>query len=305
MTSNLLSLENLNKTELLNIIDITHKLKIGGDTENGILSGKTLILIFQKPSTRTRASFELAMKHLGGCVLYLGWQEAQLGRGETISDTSRVLGRYADCIVARVYLQSEVEEISRYAKVPVINALSNEYHPTQAITDIYTLWEKKKELEGLKIAYIGDGNNVCNSLLIGCSKVGINIDVASPSGYSPLSKALTIARKNAKRAGSTVNMYTDPLKAAMDADVVYTDTFVSMGCEEEKTERERVFLPKYQITSRIFDYTADDAVFMHCLPAHRGDEVVDEVIDGPKSIVWDQAENKLHVAKAILTYLLG
>lgn len=265
------------------------------------LEGKSVVLLFQKSSTRTRVSFEVAVSQLGGQALYFGWRESQLGRGETIADAARVVSRYVDGVVARVYKQTDLEEMAEYASIPVINALSDLYHPCQIVADLYTIWERRDSLKGLKVGYVGDGNNVCNSLLMGCSKMGVNISVASPPGYEPFSKAVKSARENSQTTGSTVEILRDPVEAVENADIIYTDTFVSMGDEAEREERLEVFLPEYQVTSDLFKHAAEDALFMHCLPAHRNEEVTDEVIDGPRSVVWDEAENRLHASKAILT----
>jgi ornithine carbamoyltransferase len=270
-----------------------------------ILFGKNIALIFQKPSTRTRVSFEVAVNQLGGNALYLDWNQLQLGRGETVEDTARVLDRYVDGIVARVFSQNHLEAMAKHAKIPVINALSDFCHPCQAVCDLYTVWKKKGALEGLKLAYVGDGNNVCNSLLIGCSKLGTNISVACPEGYRPNEKVAEWALNNAKESGSKVEIVADPVKAVEGAQVIYTDVFISMGMEAEREKRLRTFIPKYQVTENLFKHAAKDSVFMHCLPAHRGEEVSAEVIDGPRSIVWDQAENRLHTAKALLALIIG
>lgn len=262
-------------------------------------------MIFQKSSTRTRVSFQVAIHQLGGHALYLDWRQLQLGRGETVADTARVLDRYVDGIVARVFAQSHLEEMARHARISVINALSDLYHPCQIICDLYTIWERKGNLEGLKLAYIGDGNNVCNSLLIGCSKVGMNISVACPDEFRPCDKAVNWALGNAGESGSKVEIVDDPHRAVEGTDIIYTDTFVSMGLDAEREKRLRIFLPKYQINSDLFKHATEDAVFMHCLPAHRGEEVTNQVIDGPSSIVWDQAENRLHTAKALLALIIG
>jgi len=302
-----LTLQDYSREEIWQILKTTHKFKHESPTEkmSHILANKNVAMIFQKPSTRTRISFEVAVQQLGGHALYLDWNQLQLGRGETIADTARVLDRYVDGIVGRVFAQKHLEEMARHAKVPVINALSDLYHPCQVICDLYTIWEKRKTLEKLKLAYVGDGNNVCNSLLIGCTKVGINISVACPNEYKPHKKVVEQAQKNAKESGSKVEIMEDPIKAVEKADVIYTDVFVSMGLEAEREKRLRTFTPKYQVTENLFRYAAKDAVFMHCLPAHRGEEVAAEVIDGPRSIVWDQAENRLHTAKALLALIIG
>lgn len=303
-----LTLQDYSKEEIWELLETTRRLKeesVKGK-ESGILNGETVVLLFQKTSTRTRVSFEVAVNQLGGHALYFGWRESQLGIGETIADTARVLSRYVDGVVARVNRQADLEEMAEHASIPMINALSDLYHPCQIVADLYTIWEKRGGyLEGLKVAYIGDGNNVCNSLLIGCSKMGVNIAVASPARYEPSIKAIESAKKNSQGSGSTVDVLCDPVEAVRDADVIYTDTFISMGDEAEREERLKVFLPKYQVTSSLFKYAAEDALFMHCLPAHRGEEVTDEVIDGSCSVVWDEAENRLHTAKAILARIIG
>jgi len=302
----LLTLQDFTANEIHEILEATKRFKeeTASDEEKNVLSGKSIILLFQKSSTRTRVSLEVAVSHLGGHPIYLGWSESQLGRGETIADTARVLSRYVDAIVARVYRQADLVEMAKYAEIPVINALSDLYHPCQIIADLYTMWEKFGYLEGLKVAYIGDGNNVCNSLLIGCSKMGIDISVACPKGYEPASEAVDSAKKNSEETGSKVKVLHDPFEAVRDADVVYTDTFVSMGDEIEREERLAVFLPKYQVNAELMKAASPDVLFMHCLPAHRNEEVTDEVIDGPHSIVWDEAENRLHTAKAILAKIV-
>jgi ornithine carbamoyltransferase len=228
-----------------------------------------------------------------------------MGRGETISDTALVLNKYVDCIIGRVNKHEDLEEMAKYAKIPIINALSNLYHPCQIVSDLYTIKEKFGKLEGLKLAYIGDGNNVCNSLLIGCSLMGLDISVACPAGYSPPKEIVNSAILNAKINGKKVLTFRDPIKAVRKANIVYTDTFISMGNESQREKRLKDFLPDYQITTSLIKKAAKKAVFMHCLPAHRGEEVVTEVIDGPNSIVWDQAENRLHTSKAILEMILS
>jgi len=299
-----LTLQDYSSDEIWEILRLTKKIKSKPEKYGDHISGKSVLILFQKASTRTRVSFEVAIRQLGGFPIYLGWSEAQLGRGETVADTARVLSRYVQCIVARVYHHSDLEEMASYADIPIVNALSDLYHPCQVVADLFTVWEHFGSLKGLKMAYIGDANNVCNSLLIGCSKIGIDIAVACPHEYSPKEKILNLAIRNAENGGSSVKVSADPVDAVKGAQVVCTDVFVSMGSEEEKSERLKVFLPKYQVTTELFKYASDDTVFMHCLPAHRGEEVTADVIDGPRSIVWDQAENRLHTAKAILAYIL-
>ena len=301
-----LTLQDFTADEIREILEDTKRFKektVDAD-EKTILSRKTIILLFQKSSTRTRVSFDVAVNSLGGHSIYLGWGESQLGRGETIADTARVLSRYVDAVVARVYRQSDLVEMAKYADIPVINALSDMYHPCQIVADLYTMWEKFGFLKGLKVAYIGDGNNVCNSLLIGCSKMGIDISVACPEGYEPSDEVLGSAKKNSERTRSKVKILRDPFEAVKDADVVYTDTFVSMGDEAEREERLAVFLPRYQVNADLLREASENVLFMHCLPAHRNEEVTDDVIDGPHSVVWDEAENRLHTAKAILAKIV-
>lgn len=301
-----LTLQDFSADEIWCLLNTTRSLKRKDPLrEYGhVLEGKSVLLIFQKASTRTRVSFEVAISQLGGFPISLGWNEAQLGRGETVADTARVLNRYVDCVVARVYHHGDLKELASHANIPVINALSDMFHPCQIVADLFTMWEHFSSLESLKLAYIGDSNNVCNSLLIGCSKLGVDVVVASPHGYRPKEEVLNWARANAEESGSQIEVIAEPTEAVRDANVVYTDVFVSMGFEKERAERLKVFMPKYQVTPALFKYAADDVVFMHCLPAHRGEEVKDEVIDGLHSIVWDQAENRLHTAKAILSQIL-
>ncbi len=303
----LLWLADYSTEEIWAILETAKMLKerfYSGERVIPVLSGRTLAMIFQKPSTRTRVSFEVAMYQLGGHALYLGWKELQLGRGETIADTARVLSRYVDGIMARVYGQETLEELARYADVPVINGLSDLVHPVQALSDMYTLWEKKHRLEGLKLAYVGDGaSNVAHSLILAGSKLGLHVAVASPKAYRPRDEILKLAEEAAETTGAVIEVLEDPLEAVRGADAVYTDVWVSMGQEAEREKKIRELEP-YRVTPSLMEHAKRDAVFMHCLPAHRGEEVVDEVIDGRWSIVWDQAENRLHTQKAVLALLL-
>jgi len=244
------------------------------------------------------------MNELGGSALYLSANDMQLGRGETIGDTARVLSRYVHCIMARVYKHKDVEDLAAEASVPVINGLSDLSHPMQILADLQTIWEKKGKIKGVKVAFIGDGNNVCNSLLVGCTKLGADISVACPTRYQPDPQHLSWAKQNAETSGSKITITPDPAKAVEKADVVYTDVFVSMGADAEREERMKVFLPKYQVTKELLSKASTDAVFMHDLPAHRGEEVAADVIDGPRSVVWDQAENRMHTSKAVLSLLI-
>lgn len=268
------------------------------------LKGKTIAMIFQKPSTRTRASFETAIAQLGGHPMNLGWNEMQLGRGETIHDTAKVLDRYVDGMMARVFNHNDLEELARHTTKPVINGLSDKHHPCQILADLLTLLQHKRRLKGLRLAYVGDGNNVCNSLLLGCAKTGVSIAVATPKAYRPDMDTVKQAEAAAHESASEVQVVEDPEIAVKGADAVYTDTFVSMGMEKEKEDRLQAFLPKYQVNEKLLSHAKPDAIFLHCLPAHRGEEVTDEVIDGPRSAIWDEAENRLHTSKALLTLLL-
>jgi ornithine carbamoyltransferase len=302
---NILSLEDLSPTEIEAVLnkatELKRKLERGEPHE--FLHGKTLGMIFAKPSTRTRASFETAMTQLGGHAIYFGWNELQLGRGETIADTARTLSRYVDGIVARLFDHRDLRELARNSNVPVINGLTDLVHPCQVLSDLFTIREKKGKLKGLKLAYVGDGNNVCHSLLLGCTKIGMNISVATPKGYQPRSEIVALAEGYSRKSGAEMFMTNDPSKAVADADVVYTDVWVSMGMEKERKRRLKAFRG-YQINASLLRKAKDDAIFMHCLPAHRGEEVTDEVIDGPQSVVFDQAENRLHVQKAILCLVM-
>ncbi|MCJ7506854.1 ornithine carbamoyltransferase [Candidatus Bathyarchaeota archaeon] len=303
----LLSLADLTKENIKELLNQAGKLKKRKRslTATIALRPKVLAMIFQKPSTRTRISFETAMHQLGGHAINLSWHDLQVSRGETIEDTARVMSRYVDAIMARVNLHSDIIKLAENATVPVINGLSDLYHPCQILADFLTILERRKQLEGLKVAYVGDGNNVCNTLLVGCSRVGMDISVAHPEGYGPSAEAVGLAGEFSKSSGTKVELTMEPETAARDADVIYTDTFVSMGQEGEKDRKLNVFLPKYQVTEKTFQSAKPDAIFMHCLPAHRGEEVAGDVIDGPRSVVWDEAENRLHIQKAILLSLIG
>jgi len=268
------------------------------------LKGKTVGLIFQKPSTRTRVSFETAVAHLGGHPIYLSWNEMQLGRGEKISDTAKVLDRYVDAMMARVYSHDDLIVLADNADAPVVNGLSDKHHPCQILADLLTLIQYKKRLKGLKLAYVGDGNNVCNSLLIGCAKTGVNIAVATPLGYGPDPEAVKHAKEAGETSGSSISIVEDPEEVVRAADAVYTDTFVSMGMEKEKETRLSTFIPKYQVNRELLSHAKPGAIFLHCLPAHRGEEITNDVIDDPRSAVWDEAENRLHTAKGLLSLIL-
>ncbi len=274
-----------------------------GERYSDILRGKTLLMIFEKPSTRTRVSLDVAATQLGMHVIYSNPQELQLGRGETIADTARVVDRFVDAIAARVYKHSSLIEMAKYAVAPVINALSDEEHPLQALADALTLWEVKGKLEGLRIAFVGDGdNNIAHSLMIIGAKLGWEVRIISPRNYWPTKFAESLT-EDVRRTGANI-VISDNLDDVRGVDAVYTDVWVSMGMEAEAEERRRIFRP-YQVNADLMKKAGPQAVFMHCLPAHRGEEVTDDVIDGPQSVVWDQAENRLHTAKAVLISLLS
>jgi len=302
----LISINDLSLQEIEEILSLSEKLKrqLKEGVSHHILKGKTLGLIFTKSSTRTRVSFEVGMYQLGGSSLFLSSNDIQLGRGETIYDTAQVLSRYIDGIMIRTFKHSDVEELAKYGSIPVINGLTDLMHPCQILADLFTVYEHKGTLKGLKLAYVGDGNNVANSLLHGCAKVGMNIAVATPKGYECDSNIVYEAQEEARRSGSEIILTEDPAEAAANADVIYTDTWVSMGQESEKEERIKIFMP-YQVNSQLFSKAKEDAIFLHCLPAYRGYEVTEEIIDGPQSVIFDEAENRMHVQKAIMALLMG
>ena len=297
---NVLTLDELDSKEIERLLELAIELKKEQKKghEKPILQNKTLAMIFEKPSTRTRVSFEVGMLQLGGHAITLSSDNLQMSRGETISDTAKTLSRYVDAIMARVYDHDTLEEFSAYSSIPVINGLSNLYHPCQILADLMTIKEHKKNLKKIKIAWIGDGNNVCNSLILGCSKLQIAISVATPDGFEPSDVAVSTAKLHTK-----IEITNDPITAITDADVVMTDTFVSI----HNTDKDRLskFLPKFQINSNLMKNAKKDAIFLHCLPAKRDQEVTSDVIDGPQSVVWDEAENRLHVQKALLVSLLN
>ena len=298
-TKDLLTLNELDKKEIEGIIDNAIKLKkeLKAGVCKPLLRNKTLAMIFQKPSTRTRVSFETGMFQLGGHAMNLSSDDLQLARGETIEDTSKTLSRYVDIIMARVYSHEEIEILAKSATVPVINGLSDSFHPCQILADLMTIKEKKKKLAGLKLAWIGDGNNVCNSMIHGCAKTGIDVSIATPKGYEPNNKVTKEAKKLIN-----LELLHDPQTAVKDADVVVTDTFVSI--HHQATDRTKDFLPKFQVNSSLMKKAKSNAIFLHCLPAKRGQEVTSSVIDGSQSAVWDEAENRLHAQKALMIALL-
>jgi ornithine carbamoyltransferase len=301
-----LSIADLSAHEINLILTLASKLK--REQKSGkarpLLRGKTLGMIFQKPSTRTRVSFEVGMYQLGGDAVYLSASDIQLSRGETIEDTAKTLSLYLDCLMARVYDHKDVQTLAAYSSIPVINGLSDTFHPCQILADLMTIQEHKKKLKGLNLAWLGDGDNVCNDLLLGCAKTGISMTVACPKGYEPLEEVVRLAKTEGKKTGADVVVTEDPAAAAKNADVMVTDTFVSIGKEGERAMREATFLPKYQVNSDIMKLAKKGAIFMHCLPANRGMEVTANVIDGKSSVVWPEAENRLHAQKALLCLLM-
>jgi len=298
-----LSVDDLTPAELAALLDLSAEVKASPERFADRLRGRSVALIFEKPSTRTRVSFDVGIAELGGHPVALSAAELQLGRGETIEDTGRVLSRYVDAIVLRTFEQERLEVLAGAASVPVVNALSDFEHPCQCLADLLTIRERKGGLAGRTLAYLGDGNNVTHSLLLGGAKAGMRVRVATPPGFEPIPLVVNRAREIAAETGGGVELTNDPVEAARGADVLYTDVWASMGQEAEAGERALVF-PAYRIDQKTVDLAAPDAIVMHCLPAHRGQEITDEVIDGPRSVVWDQAENRLHTQKALLLWLL-
>ncbi len=302
MPSHLLSLADLSYADIINILDTASDLKekrARGKTSTA-LKARTLAMLFEKSSTRTRISFEVAMTELGGHAIYLNYKDIQLGRGESVADTARVMSRYVNAIMARVYKHETLIELSNNATVPVINGLSDLEHPCQLLADLLTIREYKGKFKGLNYSWIGDGNNVCNSALLACALTGMKMTVACPEGYEPKPEIVD----KAKELGGTISIIHDPMKAAKKADILSTDVWVSMGDEDEYDRRLRDFKP-YQINSKLLEQAKHDVMVLHCLPAHRGEEITADVVDGPNSAVFDQAENRLHVQKALLLKLLS
>ena len=298
----LLSMTDLSSEEIQ--VMLSDAIDMKTDKWHSILDKKVLALVFEKPSLRTRVSFEVAMRQLGGHTIYLSPAEVGLGKRESARDVASVLCRFVDVIAARTFSHETVAELARWADVPVINALDDVEHPCQALADLLTIYEKKGDLQGLTVAYIGDGNNVANSLMLACTMMGINFKIASPSGYQIPESVLEAARENAAGMRATVFCTDKPSEAAQEADVIYTDVWTSMGQEEESAKRREVFAD-YKITSQLMNQAKADAVFMHPLPAHHGEEVTDEVLYSPASVVFDQAENRMHMQKALLAQMLG
>jgi ornithine carbamoyltransferase len=301
MKKDFLTLLDADANEIEEILDEAERLKAlrAEGTAHTLLAGKSLAMIFEKASTRTRVSFEAGMHDLGGHALFLNPQDLQLGRGEMLRDTARVLSRYVSAIMIRAYKHSTLEEFAKYSSVPVINGLSDISHPCQVLADLMTLRERFSSLDGLRLAWIGDGNNVCNSMLIAAAYTGMELRISCPPGYEPDTAALEEARAR----GAKVSFFATPAEAAKDAHALYTDVWVSMGNEAERGERFKAF-QGYTITSDVVARAEPDAVVMHCLPAHRGEEIAEDVLEGPQSIVWDQAENRLHAQKALLVKLI-
>jgi ornithine carbamoyltransferase len=296
-----LSILDLETDDIYDLIEKTHQLKkesvVGGEKP---LAGKTLAMIFTKSSTRTRVSFEVGMYQLGGYPLFLSANDIQLRRGETVSDTARVLSRYVDGIMIRTFAQDDVDELGRHATIPVINGLTDLLHPCQVLADLFTIHEIRGGFDDVKVAYVGDGNNVANSWINASTRLPIRLDIACPEGYEP---DRAIFDRAVKQVGNRVRILRDPVQAVREADVIYTDVWTSMGQEAESAARKKAFLP-YQINTKLLEACESGSV-MHCLPAHRGEEITDEVIDGPRSVVFQQAENRLHAQKAILVRLMG
>lgn len=301
------------KKDFLSVYDLTrrdfdrifsHAANLKAMLKDGIiyqpLAGKTLGMIFDKSSTRTRLSFEAGMYQLGGLAIYLNSRDTQLGRGETIADTARIVSRYLDAVMIRTFAQESVEEFARHATIPIINGLTDLMHPCQIVSDLFTIVERKGTYEGLKIAYVGDGNNMANSWIDAAAKLPFKLTLACPKGYDPDARILERGRKKAPKG---VSLFRDPVQAVKNADVVYTDVWASMGQESEQEARAKVF-EGYQVNRKLMQHAKPDAIVMHCLPAHRGEEISAEILDGPRSVVWDEAENRLHVQKAILEILL-
>ncbi len=300
-----ISVNDLSFDEINTILELSADLKkkLKDGVSHKYLEGQTLGMIFSKPSTRTRVSFETGIYQLGGIGMYFGPTDLQLKRSENIHDTAKVLSRYLSGIMIRTFDHQDVIDLAKHATIPVINGLTDLLHPCQILADLFTISEKKEKLKGLKLAYVGDGNNVAHSLLYGCSKVGMHISIASPKGYKPNEEIVNAALENAKTMNSKIEIVDNPEEAVKDADVIYTDVWASMGQESEAAERKKIF-NRYQVNEKLVKLAKEDYIFLHCLPAHRGDEVVNEVIDSSNSVVFDEAENRLHVQKAIMVLLM-
>lgn len=303
----LLCLQDYTPDEILQLLSLALKLKLQrrlGMDQTNVLKGKNIAMIFTKPSMRTRVSFEAGIQQLGGHALFITAAEIGLGTRESVYDVANVLSRFVDGIMIRTFKQSDVEGLAKYGHIPVINGLTDDYHPCQVLADLLTLYEHKGGLKGKKLAFVGDGNNMANSLMIICSKLGVDVAIATPAAYAPQEKYVAWAKENAAASGSTVTITTDIATALDGADAVYTDVWASMGMEAETEQRARDFAG-YQVNAKVMTLAKPDAIFMHCLPAHRGSEVTDEVMDSAQSVVFDEAENRLHAQKAVLAMLMG
>lgn len=304
MDRDLLSVDDLSPDELVHLLDEADAVKANPASHSESLAGKQIALIFEKPSTRTRVSFEAAVSSMGGHPIVLRGDELQLGRGETIEDTGRVLSRYVDAIVVRTFGQDRLERLADSASIPVVNALSDFEHPCQCLADLQTIREKKGDLAGVSLAYLGDGNNVAHSLMFGGMKLGMDVRIACPEGYEPFPQVVDRSKEIAAETDGRIAVTNVVAEAAIGAQVLYTDVWASMGQESESEARSALFA-HYQVNSDVVAQADDECIVMHCLPAHRGDEITADVMDGPRSVVWDQAENRLHSQKALLAWLLG
>jgi len=302
--NDLISIHDLSAGQMIGLLELTRDVKSDPARYSSALEGQSLAMIFQKSSTRTRVSFEVGAFQLGAQALFLSGRDIQLGRGETIEDTAKVLSRYVHAIMARTYAHSDITDLALHASIPVINGLTDDLHPCQILADYFTLLEIFGDLRGRKLAYIGDGNNMARSLIFGAAKVGMDIAVASPEGYQVEGHYLELARADAAQAGTTITLTTDPAAAVVGASTVCTDVFTSMGQEEEAAERQEAFAG-FEVDADLMSMATDDAVFLHCLPCHRGEEVSAEVADGPRSHIFDEAENRLHAQKAVMLWLMG
>jgi len=303
MKKDFITIHDLSIYEFHEIMDLTDKMKKNPGKYRQVLKDKILAMIFQKPSLRTRMTFEVGMLQLGGEAVYLAPSDIQMGTRESVQDIGKNLERWVDGIMIRTFGHNIIEELAKSTNIPVINALTDLLHPCQAMADFFTLREKKGSFAGLKLAYVGDGNNVCHSLMLAAAKAGMKISVGTPPGYEPKAEIVAWAKEDGKDTGFELTITNDPAEAVRGADAVYTDVWASMGQEAEKEARKKIFAP-YQVNKELFSLAKPEAYFMHCLPAHRGEEVTDEVIDSPNSIVYDQAENRLHVQKVIMMLLM-
>lgn len=300
----ILNLTELTKEEFLSVIELAVAVKAKPENYRGVLAGKILAMIFEKNSTRTRISFESGIIQLGGQAIVLDSKSTQMGRGEPIKDTANVMSGYVDGIMIRTFSDQMVAELAKEASIPVINGLTDDHHPCQILADFQTIYENKGKLAGLKLAYVGDGNNMAHSFLIGGSLMGMDVSIAAPKGYEPKAEIIEIAQKNAEKSGSKIEIVNDPVQAVKDADVLVTDVWASMGAEAEQKEREKVF-KHFQINNRLAVQAKKDFLFLHCLPAHRGEEVSADIIDGSHSAIYQEAENRLHAQKALMIKVMG